>query len=181
VRRIRGRAEEEMSDRPGDKNDKSNDKVEKEELDKRAQNAIEEARMVLPGIQALFGFQLVAVFNQRFPQIPAGQQLLHYASLLLIAIAIGLIMAPAAYHRIVEQHSVSRFFIQLASAMIAISMLPLLTAISFEVYILGHLVLDNDETSFWIAIAVAAFLATLWYVMPFAMRIIVRRGREQTH
>ena len=167
-----------MSDKTGDKNDKSKEKVEKGELDKRAQNAIEEARMVLPGIQALFGFQLVAVFNQRFPQIPAGQQVLHYASLLLIAVAIGLIMAPAAYHRIAEEHSVSRFFVQLTSVMIATSMLPLLTAISFEVYILGHLVLDNDEASLWIAIAVAAFLAVLWYVMPFAARTIVRQRRQ---
>jgi hypothetical protein len=161
-----------------EKKKKSQAEVEKEELDKRAQNAIEEARMVLPGIQALFGFQLIAVFNQRFPQMPAGQQLLHYAALLLIGVAIGLIMAPAAYHRIVEEHSVSRFFVQLTSVMIATSMLPLLTAISFEIYILGHLVLDNDQASFWIAVAVAAFLATLWYVFPFTARVVVRRKRE---
>jgi hypothetical protein len=103
------------------------------------------------------------------------QQMLHYAALLLIAVAIGLIMAPAAYHRIVEEHSVSRFFIKLASVMIATSMLPLLTAISFEIYILGHLVLDNDQASFWIAIATATFLATLWYVFPFIVRLIVGR------
>jgi hypothetical protein len=167
-----------MSGKGEDKN-KSGEDVEKEELDKRAQNAIEEARMVLPGIQALFGFQLIAVFNQRFPQMPAGQQLLHYTALLLIGVAIGLIMAPAAYHRIVEQHSVSRFFVQLTSVMIAISMLPLLTAISFEIYILGHLVLDNDQASFWIAAVTAAFLATLWYVMPFTARVIISRKRAQ--
>jgi cation transport ATPase len=179
VRRIRGRAEQQMSDKPGDKKDESNDKVDNEELDKRAQNAIEEARMVLPGIQALFGFQLIAVFNQRFPQIPASQQLLHYCALLLVGAAIGLIMAPAAYHRIAEQHSVSRFFIQLASLMIAISMLPLLTAISFEIYILGHLVLDNDQASFWIAIAMAAFLAMLWYGFPFLARSVIARRRAK--
>ncbi|MBV8850607.1 MAG: hypothetical protein JOZ16_13595 [Methylobacteriaceae bacterium] len=84
-------------------------------------------------------------------------------------------MTPAAYHRIVEEHSVSKFFIQLTSVMIATSMLPLLTAISLEIYILGHLVLDSKQASFWIAIAVAAFLATLWYVMPFTARVIGRR------
>ena len=166
-----------MSDKQRDKQDQSRDDLDKEELDKRAQNAIEEARMVLPGIQALFGFQLIAVFNQRFPQIPAGQQLLHYCALLLVGAAIGLIMAPAAYHRIAEQHSVSRFFIQLASFMIAVSMLPLLTALCFEIYILGHLVLDNDQASFWIAVAMAAFLAALWYVMPFTARAIVSHRR----
>ena len=168
-----------MSDKRDDKSAKSHEERNQEELDKRAQNAIEEARMVLPGIQALFGFQLIAVFNQRFPQIPAGQQLLHYCALLLVGAAIGLIMAPAAYHRIAEQHSVSRFFIQLASVMIAISMLPLLTAMSFEIYILGHLVLDNDQASFWIAAAVAVFLALLWYVFPFIARLVVAQRRAK--
>ena len=37
-----------------------------EQADKTGRQAIEEARMVVRGIQALFGFQLIAVFNERF-------------------------------------------------------------------------------------------------------------------
>ena len=33
-------------------------------LESQVKAAIDEARMVLPGIQALFGFQLIAVFNE---------------------------------------------------------------------------------------------------------------------
>ena len=46
--------------------------------------------MVLPGIQALFGFQLIAGFNQGFNQLPVPEQHLHYASLVLVAVAIAL-------------------------------------------------------------------------------------------
>ena len=35
-------------------------------LDTAASHLIEECRMVIPGIQALFGFQLIAVFNDGF-------------------------------------------------------------------------------------------------------------------
>jgi len=35
-------------------------------LSEAAQTLLDECRMVLPGIQALFGFQLIAVFNDRF-------------------------------------------------------------------------------------------------------------------
>ena len=35
-------------------------------LDSAASHLLEECRMVLPGIQALFGFQLIAVFNDGF-------------------------------------------------------------------------------------------------------------------
>ncbi len=164
-----------MSDDKQEKQESDQDS-EQEGLDKRAQQTVEEARMVLPGIQALFGFQLVAIFNQRFPQMPAEQQLLHYSALLLIGVAMGLIMAPAAYHRIAEQQGVSRFFVTYGSIMIAISMLPLLTAISFDIYILGRLVIGDQQTSLWIAIAMAALLAILWYAIPFTARAVRRRS-----
>jgi hypothetical protein len=45
-------------------------------LDEQAD--IEEARMVLPGIQALFGFQLIAVFNERFKELTKDEQLIHF-------------------------------------------------------------------------------------------------------
>jgi hypothetical protein len=34
-----------------------------EALTKKAQITIDEARMILPGLQALFGFQMISVFN----------------------------------------------------------------------------------------------------------------------
>lgn len=46
---------------------------------------LEEARMVLPGIQALFGFQTVAVFNERFADLPGHAQACHLAALALVS------------------------------------------------------------------------------------------------
>jgi Family of unknown function (DUF6328) len=138
-----------------------------------ARDAIEEARMVLPGIQALFGFQLIAVFNNRFEQLTDGEQFSHYAALLLVAIAIALIMTPAAYHRIVEPGTVSRFFVNLASSLVAIAMLPLMVAISLEVYLLGRMVIASVPISAFLALSVLVLFAGLWFVFPLAMR---RRG-----
>jgi hypothetical protein len=39
-------------------------------LEEETRTVIEEARMVLPGIQAVFGFQLIAVFNSGFHSLP---------------------------------------------------------------------------------------------------------------
>ena len=61
---------------------------------------LEECRMVLPGIQALFGFQLISVFNSTFREhLSAGEQYLHLCSIGFVAIAVALVMAPAALHR----------------------------------------------------------------------------------
>ena len=93
--------------------------------------------MVLPGIQALFGFQLIAVFNERFQSLAAFERDVHFAALVLVGIAIAVIMTPAAYHRMVEQRTVSDFFIRMASWLIAAAMLPLMSAIALETYIVG--------------------------------------------
>src|SRR5258705_8073226 len=50
-----------------------------------AQYLLEECRMVLPGIQALFGFQLIVVFNPGFSQkLSAGEQRLHLLAIILL-------------------------------------------------------------------------------------------------
>ena len=60
-------------------------------LDSAAGHLLEECRMVLPGIQALFGFQLIAVFNDGFSQkLSHGEQLLHLLAIVLVVVAIGL-------------------------------------------------------------------------------------------
>ena len=73
-----------------------------EKADKIGREAIEEARMVLPGMQALFGFQLIAVFNERFKELTENERFIHFNATVLVTIAIALIMTPAAYHRLAE-------------------------------------------------------------------------------
>ena len=78
---------------------KAREHEEKEELSlsKAAEYLLEECRMVLPGIQALFGFQLIALFNQGFGEkLSHAQQLLHLVAIILTTLAMALVMTPAA-------------------------------------------------------------------------------------
>jgi hypothetical protein len=148
-----------------------------ETLAKQAQQAIEEARMVLPGIQALFGFQLVAVFNARFTQLSFLDQLLHFSALVLVAIATALIMTPAAYHRQVELGAVSAYFVRMSSKIIAIAMIPLMLGLCLDVYILGKLI--TGWVSFGAAVGgmLLTIFAVLWFVFPWlALRWRMRHG-----
>jgi len=72
-------------------------RVDKLELKDQFKNILEEARVVLPGIQAIFGFQLIAVFNQQFSKLLSqGEQKLHFCATLLMALAAVMMMAPSA-------------------------------------------------------------------------------------
>ena len=57
-----------------------------------ASHLLEECRMVLPGIQALFGFQLIAVFNGKFWELSDGHRMLHLTAIALVAVSIALVM-----------------------------------------------------------------------------------------
>src|SRR5262245_59041588 len=101
-------------------------RTEKVSLDSAAAHILEECRMVLPGIQALFGFQLIAVFNEGFAEKLSGaEQYVHLGAIILIVVAVALVMAPAALHRFTSQREVSERFIWLSSRLLLLSMLPL--------------------------------------------------------
>jgi hypothetical protein len=142
----------------------------KERTEKMARAAIEEARIVTPGIQALFGFQLVAAFSERFRQLGPIEQGLHFLALSLVALSVALIMTPAAYHRIAEPGSVSSFFVRLVSWLIAIAMVPLAIAICLDVYIIGHLIFGSQGSSIAAACVLFAVFAALWFAFPIAWR-----------
>jgi hypothetical protein len=138
----------------------------RETLEEEATHTIEEARMVLPGVQAVLGFQLIAVFNQRFELFSPAEQIMHFIAFLLIALAMGLIMTPAAYHRQVERGSVSQRFVNLSSALLTLAMVPLIAGVSLDTYLIGRLILEDRATPALIAAGVALVLAGLWFGLP---------------
>ncbi|MDB6110702.1 MAG: hypothetical protein JWR69_2452 [Pedosphaera sp.] len=135
-------------------------------LSKAALYILEECRMVLPGIQALFGFQLIAVFNQGFSEkLSAGEQRLHLLAIMLLAIAIALIMTPAAYHRQTGPQEVTSGFIRLASRLLLASMAPLAVSICIDFYLVGHVIYDGFLVPLLAALLFATII-TLWFVLP---------------
>jgi hypothetical protein len=140
-------------------------------LDKAATHLLEECRMVLPGIQALFGFQMIAVFNQRFAtDLSRAEQRLHLAAILLVVSAIILVMAPAAYHRQAEPRSVSEQFVRVSSRLLLWSMVPLAVGIGLDVFLVSRLVLENTPAAFVIAALAMVATFVVWWVLPWVAR-----------
>ena len=141
--------------------------VEEPKLTDTVHNVLEEARMLLPGVQALFGFQLIVVFNQRFQDgLSPTEQDLHLLAMALIAVATGLLLAPAAYHRRAEPESVSRRFVRLATRLLAWSTYPLLAGIVVDFYLVATLITADDTLSLVLAALLFLVLALLWLVLP---------------
>src|SRR5215210_2788662 len=145
-------------------------KTDGEELSEAVSHLLEECRMVLPGVQALFGFQLVAVFNQRFAELPFSDQVLHLVAVAFVALSAALVMTPAAFHREVEPHSVSERMLKISTWLLLASMACLALGIAGDFFIIAFLVLEDRVLPAVVAISLFAALVLLWFVFPFSQR-----------
>ena len=135
-------------------------------LSEAAQTLLDECRMVLPGIQALFGFQLIAVFSTGFEKnLGHGEQVAHLGAIGLVAIAVAMIMTPAALHRQAGGRQVTATFIRLSTRLLVWSMLPLAVSICVEFYLIAHVIIARPIVSLLAGALLSVFLL-LWLVLP---------------
>src|SRR5438045_3563449 len=91
-------------------------------LSDRIKKVLIECRMALPGAQAFLGFQFAIVFAQGFDTLARSSQLVHFGSLLATTMAIVLLIAPAAYHRLAEHGENTERFHRLASRLLLVAL-----------------------------------------------------------
>jgi hypothetical protein len=139
-------------------------------LHSKIEQMLTEARVILPGAQALLGFQLAIVVTQSFEKLPRVSQVTHAVSLGLIALAVILLMAPAAYHRIVYAGEDAPEFHKTGSMMVTAATVPLALGISADVFVVMEKIGGTAAGAIVAALALAGFV-TLWHIYP-----ALRRG-----
>lgn len=131
---------------------------------------LDEARMVLPGIQVLFGFQLISVFSDGFQRLTPVQRRLHFLALIASIVSVILVMTPAAYHRIAEKWQASPFFLRGSSYLIALAMAVLLVSLTLEIWVVASAVFHTPAIAWAAAIGLFCLGTGLWFAWPFAMK-----------
>ena len=150
-------------------------------LDERITQMLTEARVVLPGVQALLGFQLASVISQSFERLPASSKTVHAASLGCIAVAVILLIAPAAYHRIVfsgqDTEEVHRF----GSWLVTCATAPLALGLSGDIYVVLTEITASAMIGAFTASFTLVFLVGLWHLFPAVIRArrLRRSGRPE--
>jgi hypothetical protein len=140
---------------------------EKLTLSQAATFLLGECRMVLPGIQTLFGFQLIAVFNDPFfDKLTQGEQTLHLAATGLVAISVVLVMGPAAYHRETMPMAMTKVFIAVATRLLLWSMYPLMVGTCLDFYLIAKIILGDRIISSVLAIILLVIFVAFWSLLP---------------
>jgi Family of unknown function (DUF6328) len=140
------------------------------QLGEKIKEVLIEARMVLPGAQALLGFQFIIVLMEGFNQIPISSKYIHFASLAAIAVCTILLIMPAAYHRIVFQGEDCEEFHAIASRLLLLAMIFLALGVSGDFLVVCRKLTGSLAMSIVVSAGLLAFFYGLWFGWTTYMR-----------
>jgi hypothetical protein len=129
-----------------------------------------EARVILPGAQALLGFQLTVTLTRAFEQLPEHVKLLHAAALCCVGFAVILLMTPAALHRISFAGQDTADFLRLGSAFVIAAPAFLAAGIAGDLFVATYKAAASKALSLAVASASTTLLVLFWFAIPLYIR-----------
>jgi len=139
-------------------------------IDVRIEHMLTEARVMLPGAQALLGFQLAVMLTEAFGELPHASKVIHVVSLCCVSLAVILLIAPASFHRIAFNGQNTESFHRLGSALVLAAAVPLGAGLVGDLYVAVTKALDSPSLGLASALVAFATLAALWLVHPLVLR-----------
>jgi uncharacterized membrane protein HdeD (DUF308 family) len=144
----------------------------KDQQIERANQLLQEIRIVLPGTQALLGFEFIALFNESFKRLSNSLQMYHLVNLLLITICTVLLISPVAFQELLEDGENSDRFLRFTSRVITLAMFFLLAGLSGDIFVATNLLSKNTHALPAIA---AIFTFVFGCVMWFGVMLVKRK------
>jgi hypothetical protein len=143
---------------------------EQAKANRRLNELLTELRVVLPGVQMLFGFLLILPFSNGFAKTTHLERLVYYGVFLCGTMAAVLLLTPSIYHRVRFRHHDKARLIDVANRLFIAGSCFLGLAIAGAVYVITS-VLFNSTVAAAIGACAAAVLAWFWYGLPLGRKI----------
>lgn len=146
----------------------------KERIDRELIELLNELRVALPGVQFLFAFLLIVPFQQTARNLTTFQLDVYFVALLASAVASGLLIAPAAQHRVLfRAHEKEKLLARSHRSAFA-GLVVLAVAICSALLLVVDVLFSRTQA--WLtAGGVGLLLAWWWIAVPFWHRA---RGRQ---
>jgi hypothetical protein len=77
-----------------------------------------------------------------------------------------IILTQAMFHRQTGEKEVAEEFIRIASRLLLLSMFPIVSSISIEVYLISRVILNNTFWALAVALVLLALFLILWIGLP---------------
>jgi hypothetical protein len=149
--------------------ERGRDESQPERLDRNTVELLNELRIAGTGIQVMFAFLLVLPFNKGWTRVDSFQRTVYFITLLVVALAAFLLLAPPIHHRLLFRHGEKPFLIRTGNYLAIAGMICL------GVGFVGILVLISDyvvggAAPVIVGALAAALIVGLWFVVPLVRR-----------
>lgn len=136
---------------------------------------LQEVRVAQTGVQILFAFLLTLAFTNRFTAITPFQKHVYVVTLMLSAGAAALLIAPAAFHRVVYRRRLKQQLVRAASRLALAGLVMLLLAMVSALLLILDVVTGLGP-ALVLAVAALGWFIAWWFVLP-----VWQRVRHQGH
>ncbi len=133
--------------------------------DRNMLELLQELRVAQTGVQILFAFLLTLSFTDRFGRLDEVQRWTYVATLLLSVLTAGLLVAPAAAHRVTFQQGLKQETVQLGQRLFLVGLVTLALTLTGAVLLVLDVAVGRGF-AIPVAGAVGLVLALLWFVLP---------------
>jgi hypothetical protein len=139
-------------------------------VDRAYTEILQELRVAQTGVQILLAFLFTLAFTNRFASITTFQRDVYVATLLLGSSAIALLIAPAAFHRMIYRRRLKAHLVQAAHRMALAGLLLLLATMGSALLLILDIVIGMHPAMLLTGLALGWFV-TWWFVLPTWTRV----------
>jgi hypothetical protein len=152
------------------KHEARSDEDEAEKLDRELIELLNELRVVMPGVQVLFGFLLTVPFQQRFALVNDFQRDVYFVTLLLTAASAAFLMGPSAFHRLTFREGQKPYLIRLGTRQTIAGMVLLALAMNGVLLLLTDVLFGSLTVAITVAVMSALF-SWLWFGLAWRRKL----------
>ncbi len=134
-------------------------------LDRELLELLNELRVVLPGVQALFAFLLIVPFNNGFDRVGDLERVVYAVALLSSAAACVLFITAPSFHRLRFRRHDKAQLIKVGNRCAIAGLVALAVAMASAVFLVTNLLFDGRVAGVLTGV-VAAAIAGLWWCLP---------------
>ena len=135
------------------------------ELDQEWGELVEEHRLAMPGVQVLFAFLLILPFQNRLERLTENQEYVYFSALLCATLAIVLLIAPTAAHRIRWRKQDKEALLRMATKSAIAATVFIAASMTASVYLITDYLFGEPATAIVTSSVSAAFIL-FWYAFP---------------
>ncbi|WP_328876904.1 DUF6328 family protein [Streptomyces sp. NBC_00299] len=142
---------------------------ERERLNRRWNEILQETRVAQTGVQILFGFLLSVAFTAHFHKLETFDHVVYVITVILGASATGALIAPVSIHRLLSGQRMKDHIVRVAGRLMVFGMVLLALTIGGTLLLLLHVVVPSLLAELLVG-GVMLWFAMCWYGLPVWLR-----------